>query len=80
MLQVWIACALISIFTLYLNNLIHESRSELQEQVNILQEELRALKTCIDTTHIKRPRIEFHSNQQNLESSDFPRPEKRIHF
>lgn len=80
MLQVWIACALISIFNLYLNSLIHEARSELQEQVNILREELRAIKTCFDTTHIKSPRIELHSNQQHFESSDFPRPEKRIHF
>lgn len=80
MIQGWITCALVLIATLCINCLILEAKSNLQEQINILREELRATRTSLDITQTRNHNSTFHKHQQYFEISEFPRVEKRIHF
>lgn len=80
MIQGWITCALVLIATLCINCLILGVKSDLQEQINILREELRATRTSLDITQTKNHNSKLHKHQQYFEIPEFPRIEKRIHF
>lgn len=66
MFQGWIACALGSVIVVCLGVTSLSVRSELRDRVNILEAELHAMRSSIDSECMKDGDSEFYEVRQSL--------------